>query len=40
MNEDMGEKNEKALKMAKKLFNQQQSERVEHNQRVRDDKIK
>ena len=40
MDQDLGDKNEKAVKMAKKLFNQVQSERVEHNQKVRDDKIK
>ena len=38
--QDFSEKTEKAVKMAKKLFNMRQAERVEHNQKVRDEKIK
>ena len=40
MDQDFNDKSEKAVKMAKKLFNMRQQERVEHNQKVRDEKIK
>lgn len=40
MDQDLGDKNEKAVKMAKKLFNLRQEERVQHNLKARDEKIK
>ena len=38
--QDFSEKTDKAIKMAKKLFNMRQQERVEHNHVSRDEKIK
>lgn len=38
--QDFSEKTDKAIKMAKKLFNMRQQERVEHNHVARDEKIK
>jgi hypothetical protein len=40
MDQDFSDKTDKAVKMARKLFTMRQQERVEHNQKVRDEKIK